>query len=141
MLKELTIGGIAEETGCKIQTIRFYEEIGLLKPPARTEGNQRRYGSDSVKRLQFIRHARDMGFAVDDIRELLRLAALPQEKCRTANEIAHRHLEGVRDRIKKLKKLEKELVRITDSCACQTVADCRVIEALADHGKCHLRQH
>ncbi len=141
MLKELTIGGLAEQTGCKIQTIRFYEQIGLLKPPARTEGNQRRYGTDSVKRLSFIRHARDMGFDVEDIRELLRLAAHPEEKCHTADEIARRHLEGVRDRVKKLKKLEKELIRVTENCACQTVADCRVIEALADHGKCRSKQH
>jgi len=141
MLKELTIGGLAEQTGCKIQTIRFYEQIGLLKTPARTEGNQRRYGTDSVKRLQFIRHARDMGFDVEDIRELLRLSAHPEEKCQSAEEIARRHLSSVRDRIKKLKKLEKELVRVTENCTCQKIAECHVIEVLADHGKCGSRQH
>lgn len=140
-MKELTIGNLAEQTNCKIQTIRFYEQIGLLKPPARTEGNQRRYGTDSVKRLQFIRHARDMGFDVDDIRELLRLSAHPEENCQSAEEIARRHLSSVRDRIKKLRKLEKELARVTENCTCQKIAECRVIEVLADHGKCRSWQH
>lgn len=141
MLKTLAIGEISRETGCKPQTIRFYEQIGMLKPSVRTDGNQRRYDTDSVKRLKFIRHARDMGFDIGDIRELLRLASMPEEKCQTADEIAHRHLASIRDRIRKLKKLERELIRVTEACNHQTIAECHVIEALADHSKCLTKQH
>lgn len=141
MLKTLGIGELAKETGCKVQTIRFYEQIGLLPSPPRTSGNQRRYDADNVKRLRFIRHARDMGFDIGDIRELIALVQNPLDKCDAANEIALHHLEMVRERIQRLKRLEKELARIADCPKNKTVAECRVIEILADHGKCKSKKH
>lgn len=78
MTSDLPIGALAERTGCNIQTIRYYEQIGLLPQPSRTEGGQRRYGTDTARRLAFIRHARDLGFDIDSIRELMQLAGAPE---------------------------------------------------------------
>lgn len=135
MKPDIGIGALAAATGCKVQTIRFYEQIGLLPPPPRTEGNQRRYDEGSVKRLHFIRHARDMGFEINDIRELLALAANPAQECRKADEIALRHLESIRAKIRRLKKLEKELSHLAACPKHRRAAECRVLEVLSDHGK------
>ena len=72
-----TIGHLARETGCKVQTIRYYEQIKLMPPPRRTQGNQRRYGPKHVERLAFIRHSRELGFPLDAIRDLLGLGGRP----------------------------------------------------------------
>jgi DNA-binding transcriptional MerR regulator len=134
-MKILTIGGVSALVSCKIETIRFYEQMGLLPPPMRSAGGQRRYDERSVKRLQFIRHAREMGFDLDAIRELLALAESPAETCAGADAIARRHLIRVREKIRRLRKLEKELVAIVHEGRHGTVAECRVLEVLADHKK------
>ena len=82
MPAEFTIGDLAQQTGCKVQTIRYYEEIGLMPEPARTAGNQRRYGQRHVDRLAFIRHSRELGFSLDAIRELLSLPIVPSSRVR-----------------------------------------------------------
>ena len=87
----LPIGELSRRTGVKVPTIRFYEQIGLLPSPPRTEGNQRRYGKPEVERLNFIRHSRELGFEVEDIRELLDMAASPQASCHHADSIARNH--------------------------------------------------
>ncbi len=133
----MTIGELSRQTGCKPETIRFYGEIGLLPAPVRTEGNQRRYDHDSLQRLTFIRHARAMGFDIDDIRELLTLAADTTHSCHDVDAIAQRHLERVQKKIAQLKRLEDELERITHSCRHGTVGQCQIIETLSDHTKCH----
>lgn len=138
MTETYSIGDLARATGVKATTIRFYEAEGLLPPPARTGGGHRIYGRSHLDRLGFIRHARDLGFAMDDIRELLRLAdAAPDTPCEGADAIARRHLAGVRERLRRLRSLEAELLRMTN-CHNERVAECRVIEVLADttHGHC-----
>ena len=132
----MTIGRLARESGCKVPTIRYYEQIGLMPEPGRTEGNQRLYERRHVDRLSFIRHGRDLGFTLDDIRDLLRLHEHPEAPCDRADEIANRHLETVRDRIRRLRLLEAELERMAAPCDGDTVAKCRVIEILSDHDKC-----
>ena len=87
---DFTIGDLARETGCKVQTIRYYEEIGLMPEPARTAGNQRRYGQRHVDRLAFIRHSRELGFPLDAIRELFSLADHPSSPVRPRDLIARR---------------------------------------------------
>lgn len=134
----LAIGDLARATGVSVRTIRYYEAAGLLRAPARTAGNQRAYGEADRRRLAFIRHARELGFPMADIGELLRLAdAAPDAPCHGADAIARRHLAAVRDRLARLRSLESELVRMT-ACAHERIADCRVIEVLADadHGHC-----
>jgi len=133
---EFPIGALAAATGCNVQTIRFYEKIGLIDPPARTEGGQRRYGAKAAQRLGFIRHARALGFEVAAIRELLDLADQPDRSCAEADRIARGHLEAVRAKILRLAALESELARMVAACGEGRIADCRVIEVLGDHARC-----
>jgi DNA-binding transcriptional MerR regulator len=131
-----TIGELAARTGCKVQTVRYYEQIGLMPEPARTEGNQRRYGSRHLERLAFIRHSRQLGFPLQTIRELLSLADDPGRSCGAADQIAQRQLEHVESRIARLNALKAELERMIVQCGRGQIANCRVIEVLADHTQC-----
>ncbi|WP_206455704.1 MerR family transcriptional regulator [Aurantimonas marina] len=132
----LTIGTLARQTGTKVQTIRYYEQIGLMLEPGRTEGGQRRYGQDELDRLAFIRHARQLGFPLGAIRELLELADNPQQSCTDADSIAQRQLKQVEQRILRLQALKKELKRMIAECSGGSVAECRVLEVLRDHSEC-----
>ena len=89
-----TIGDVARATGTKVQTVRYYEELGLLPPAPRSSGNQRLYDDAAQKRLSFIRHARDLGFSLEAVRDLLRLADHPEQPCAEADAIAARQLEA-----------------------------------------------
>lgn len=127
-----SIGDLARETGVKVPTIRFYEQIGLMPEARRTDGAWRVYDSAAFDRLRFIKHARDLGFAVDDVRALLALAAEPDRPCGRADEIARTQLAAVDRKIAQLRRLKGELQRMVDVCAGDAAADCRVIEALTD---------
>jgi DNA-binding transcriptional MerR regulator len=125
----IPIGGLAERTGVKVETIRYYEQVGLLPPPERSDGNQRRYSRRHLERLAFIKHGRDLGFSVESIRTLLNLADCPDMACDEAHRTAAGHLAEVREKIARLKSLEKELERIANSCSGGVpVRDCAVIE-------------
>jgi DNA-binding transcriptional MerR regulator len=132
----LTIGKLSDNAGVKVPTIRYYEGIGLMPEPERTEGNQRRYGKTHLDRLNFIRHARDLGFSVDAIRDLLSLQATPDAPCRDADRIAAANLADVRAKIARLKKLEAELEHVVSECSGGRVAECNVLATLADHALC-----
>lgn len=128
-----TIGKLSAETGVKIPTIRFYEKIGLLPEPVRTESDRRLYDEGGTKRLRFIRHARELGFEISDIRALLDLSDQPDRPCAEANMIAERQLAAINARIRGLKTLKDELSRIqAATCSGGRVSDCRVIEALSE---------
>ena len=135
----LSIGKLSRQTGVKIPTIRYYEKMGLIEAPERSDGNQRRYTQEGLMRLAFIRHARELGFSIEDIRELVELSQHPEEPCTDAHDIAVRHLAAIKARISKLRRLEKELKRIA-ACDAGSVAECTVIETLADHNLCQ-REH
>ena len=128
-----TIGRLAQETGCKIQTIRYYEEIGVMPEPERSRGNQRLYGQVHIHRLMFIRHSRELGFSLDDIRELLDLADKPNQSCESVTNVAKNHLNEVNSRISRLNKVKSELERMIGQCNGKQMHDCRIIEALAHH--------
>ena len=130
-----SIGQLSERTGVKVPTIRYYEQAGLIAPPERSAGNQRRYCEAGLERLAFVRHARDLGFALEDIRELIKLSDHPDQGCSEAHEIAHRHLASVRERLANLKRLEQELQRLSAHDKGQ-VHNCNVIRSLADHALC-----
>lgn len=134
MERVMPIGSLAERTGVKVETIRYYEKVGLLPPPERSYGNQRRYGRRHLMRLAFIKHARDLGFSVGSVRTLLNLSDKPDMACDEAHKAASRHLADVRGKIAQLKSLEAELERIARSCfGGGPVRECAVIDALADH--------
>lgn len=131
-----SIGELSRRTGVKVPTIRYYEQMRLMKAPERSGGNQRRYGKPELERLAFIRHARDLGLAIDSIRELIELSGHPDMPCADADRIAKEQLASVRERIARLRKLERELERIATCCRGETVGDCYVIRALSDHTLC-----
>jgi DNA-binding transcriptional MerR regulator len=126
-----TIGDASRLTGIKVPTIRYYEGIGLLAAPARTEGKQRRYRAEDIARLNFIRHARDLGFEIADISELLALSEGPDQSCAQVDVITRRHLANVDRRIAQLTALRGELMRMVDECSHGRVCECRVIETLS----------
>ncbi len=131
------IGDLARQTGTKVETIRWYERDGIMPAPVRTAGGHRVYTQAHLDRLAFIRHARELGFPLEDVRELLRLADKPERPCAEADAIARVHLEAVRSRIARLQALEAELVRMVAACGHGRVAECRVIEVLADQSHAH----
>jgi len=131
-----SIGDLGRQTGTKVQTIRYYEQIGVMPEPVRTAGGQRRYGQTHLDRLAFIRHSRELGFSLEQIRSLLDLSDRPDRPCAEADRIAQANLRAVRRRIQSLRALEAELERMVAECNGGRVCDCRVIEVLSDHGKC-----
>jgi DNA-binding transcriptional MerR regulator len=136
----MTIGALARATAVKVPTIRYYEEIGLLPPPERTQSNQRRYTPGQRQQLIFIRHARDLGLPIEAIRELLALSAHPEKPCTGADRIAADHLRDVQRRIASLQSLEAELKRMLDHHHGGTVGSCQVLQSLSDHSHC-LSEH
>jgi len=138
---ELVIGGLSRLTGVKVPTIRYYESVGLIPAAPRTRSNRRLYGPDAVRRLRFIRHARDLGFEVEAIRQLLALADQPERPCAEVDGIARAHLAEIDDRIARLTALRAEIGRMTEECAHGRVGECRVIQVLADHELCAHPRH
>lgn len=132
----LTIGKLGEAAGVKVPTIRYYEQIGLLPDAERSSGNQRLYSRASQDRLAFIRHARELGFPLTAIRDLLSLSDDPDQRCDTADRIARAQIAAVERRIARLMALKSELERMVTQCTGGRIADCRVIESLANHVHC-----
>jgi len=137
-----TIGALGKAARVNVETIRYYERIGLMPRPARTRAGYRTYDARHVERLEFIRHSRELGFSLDAIRELLALSDDPDRSCAEADRIARVHLQDVEARIASLEALRNELTRMIRRCAHNRIADCRVIRVLADHAECaiHGRQ-
>ena len=140
-MADISIGELARRTGVKVPTIRYYEQIGLMAAPPRSDGNRRTYGPDDIHRLAFIRHARELGFELDAIRQLLNMQDQPANSCAEADSIARARLEEVEWRLSSLRALKAELERMLAGCRSGHIADCKVIEALADHSKCRSAQH
>jgi len=130
-----SIGCLAREAGVHVQTLRHYESLGLLTPSARTAGGQRRYSTDDRRRVLFIRHAREFGFSLERIREVLGLAA-SEDRCASIDALAAEQLDAVRERIRRLQALEQELERMVAQCGGGPVSRCRVLEVLGDHAHC-----
>ena len=137
----LAIGELARRTNTKVQTIRYYESIDLVPQPPRSEGGQRRYDEAALNRLAFIRHARELGFGLDAIRDLLSLGDYPEQSCERADAIARDQLGHVERRIRRLQSLKLELERMLAECHGGRVVDCRVIEVLGDHNECFADVH
>ncbi|WP_454062463.1 MerR family transcriptional regulator [Candidatus Nitrospira salsa] len=126
----MLIGTLSKQTGCNIETIRYYERIGLLPKPRRTEGRHRLYTRDQLKRLVFIRRSRELGFSLNEIRALLRLVDGKRYTCQEVKTIMEKHLGEVREKISDLRRLQKTLNTISSQCEGGVVPDCPIIEAL-----------
>jgi Cu(I)-responsive transcriptional regulator len=128
----LNIGQLAKATSVKIVTIRYYEQIGVLPAPARTTGNYRTYNEAHAQRLRFIRRCRELGFSLDQVRELFRLSTENAPSCADVSRIAERHLKAIEDKLADLNRLASELSRISASCSgSRPMAECRIMEALS----------
>ena len=128
----LSIGALAQVAGVKVVTIRFYERIKLMPEPPRTEGNYRAYKQEHLHRLRFIRRCRDLGFTLDQIRELLRLSLHAKSDCSGIDRITAKHLEDIERKVADLKRLAAELRRINRQCRRSgPIAECRILEALS----------
>ena len=128
----ISIGELAKAASTKVVTIYYYERIGLLPSPPRTPGNYRTYDREQVFRLRFIRRCRDLGFTLDQIRDLLRLSARKEQDCTDVDRLAAAHLAEVENKIADLNRLAAELRRLNDCCeGGGPIADCRIIEALS----------
>jgi DNA-binding transcriptional MerR regulator len=138
-----SIGDLARATGVKATTIRWYEQEGWLPPPARTEGGHRAYSESHLRRLGFIRHARELGFDSAAIRALLDLADHPDADCSAAHRLATAQMREIDARLRRLEALRAELDRMAMSCAGGVIGECRIIETLADfeHGHCDDPSH
>lgn len=129
----LPIGTLAKHTGLTVEGIRFYEKAGILRAPARTAGQHRLYSRADLKRLNFIRRARLLGFTLDEVRALLRFADhVGVSSCADAHRLATKHLADVRAKLTDLKKMEKLLRGMVVSCADGTLPECPLIETLSD---------
>ncbi len=125
-----SIGQLSKETQCKVPTIRYYEEIGLLDKAQRSAGNQRRYTSQQCQRLHFIRHSRALGFSLDEIKQLIHLQDCQHHDAHQAHDVAQHHLADVRKKIEQLQALESELLSMIKDCNDPESKFCLVLKSL-----------
>ena len=132
----MKIGELANAAGTNAETIRYYERIGLIRRPERTESNYRDYSPKDVELLAFIRHARGLGFELADVRSLIDLADQPERDCTVVDAIASKHLLAVETKLRQLNRLSAELSSMISECKGGRVSTCRILEALGDHRSC-----
>src|SRR5215469_13657976 len=130
----LTRGALAVRTTCNIETIRYSERVGLLPPPPRSSGGHRLYGEGLVRRVNFVRRSRDLGFSIEEIRELLRLVDGGTYTCGEVEQLARAHMREIRRKIADLRRLERVFERMAAQCSGAAVPDCPIIDALFDPG-------
>ena len=128
--KGLHRAGLARRTGCNLETIRYYEKIGIIPEPPRTDAGYRVYDDRHVERLRFILRARELGFSLDEIRGLLALVDRGTQTCAEVKDRTERHLANVREKIADLKRIERVLAETAAQCSGDEVPDCPVLEAL-----------
>ncbi|WP_420477114.1 Cd(II)/Pb(II)-responsive transcriptional regulator [Noviherbaspirillum sp. ST9] len=127
----MKIGELAKQSGCEVETIRFYEREGLIPTPPRTEGNYRRYSEQDAERLLFIRHCRSLGMSLDDIRTLQHFQARPDLACDEINAMLDRHLQQTEQQISSLLRLQTQLQTLRNTCHSQLDAQhCGILQNL-----------
>jgi MerR family mercuric resistance operon transcriptional regulator len=131
----MKIGEAAAGSGCHIETIRYYERVGLLPRPARTDSGYRHYTAAEVQRLRFITRGRDLGFGLDEIRSLLSLADDATLSCGEVDQLARHHLGEIRERIRELTRMAKELERTIAGCRGGNRAQCTILDSLRADGR------
>ncbi len=129
-MTHLSRGLLAKKTGVNIETIRYYENIALMPNPPRTAGGHRIYDQVLLKRLTFIRRCRELGFTIEELRNLLGLVDGGDYSCAEVLQNTEAHIDRIRGKIKDLKKMENTLKAISDKCSREDVPDCPIIEAL-----------
>lgn len=130
-MRRLTIAALAKASGVHLETVRYYERIGLMPKPERTARGYRNYGEEDVRRLSFIRRAREIGFSIGEIKELLVLAEPGRAPCAEVQTLTSAHLAEVRTKIADLRKLEAILADAVERCSTETAPVCPVLDLLA----------
>jgi MerR family mercuric resistance operon transcriptional regulator len=138
-VKLLQRAEIAKRTGCNLETVRYYEKVGLLPEPPRTQGGHRAYGAEHERRLRFILRARELGFTLDEIRALLQLVDERNAPCGQVRDVAATHLQDVQEKIADLKRMERVLKGVITQCADGSRPECPLIETLFRAGPCTSR--
>lgn len=128
----MKIGEASAASGCHLETIRYYERIGLLPQPARHSNGYRSYSMEEVARLRFITRGREIGFSLDEIKSLLRLSERKDMSCAEVDRLAREQLLQVKERIDELNGIAAELERTIDSCVKQSCGDCAILGALSN---------
>lgn len=126
----MQIGELARATGCRVVTIRYYERIGILPPPARAENNYRLYGAKHLQRLRFVRRTRELGFSLDEVRTLLGLIDAGGYTCEDMRCLAQAHLDDIRARLQDLRRMEATLADLVTQCTGGATPDCSLLETL-----------
>jgi MerR family mercuric resistance operon transcriptional regulator len=128
--RDLTIGALSVRTGVNIETIRYYERIGILPAPPRSRGGHRLYGGEHLTRLVFIRRSRELGFTLQEIRTVLGLISGRSHPCAEVRAVALQHLTQIRAKIADLQRVERTLAETIDRCTGGSVPDCPIVDAL-----------
>ena len=126
----MKISTVAANSGCNLETIRYYERIGLMPPPERTPKGYREYSEADVERLRFISRGRGLGFNLQEIRSLLRLAQDPDISCSEVDQLARKHLDDILVRLKDLQRMARELGRTIDHCGGGQRGECTILDSL-----------
>ena len=131
-VKPLQRAALARATGCNLETIRYYETIGVMPNPPRDANGYRSYSEEHVRRLRFVMHSRDLGFSLEEIRGLLSLVDSHSQTCAEVEGIASAHLRDVQDKIADLQRIEKVLSTTVAQCSGTDAPECPVLDALLD---------
>ena len=132
----VTIGKLSKRTGCNIETIRYYERIGILLKPMRSEGGTRLYSEEQIKRLVFVCRSRELGFSLEEVRTLLRLVDGKKTTCQEIKTVTEGHIHDIEKKITDLKILQKTLKKISSQCSGGFVPDCPIIDTLFTEKYC-----
>lgn len=133
MSNYLQIGELAKQAGVNIQTVRYYEKRGILKPSKRTSAGFRLYGPDTIQTLNFIKHSKDLGFTLEEIRDLLNLRATTASRCQKVRKKAKAKLEDIQEKLRVLRQMERNLKSLIQKCEKQeTDTNCPIIEGLEE---------
>jgi DNA-binding transcriptional MerR regulator len=130
------IGRLAELAECQPVTIRYYEKEGLLGKPARGDNGYRWYGPDDLERLRFIRHCRDHGITLADVKMLLKLREAPEGDCEPVDALIDEIILKLEEQLKSIRKLKKNLVTLKGRCRGGSIAECAILKGLSDRGHC-----
>ncbi|RLB64468.1 MAG: heavy metal-responsive transcriptional regulator [Deltaproteobacteria bacterium] len=137
-MKELTIGQLAKQTGVQVETVKFYQRRGLIEQPPRPESGFRKYSTESVRRIRFIRHAKELGFSLREIEELLNLRITPEISCHEIKARAEAKLADIHRKQKNLEKMEIALRQLADTCQGRgPLSECPILGALDEKEKNH----
>lgn len=132
-MNSLTIGKVAQQAGVGVETVRFYEREGVIDEPPRRMSGYRQYPPETVARIRFVRRAKELGFTLKEIKELLLLRASPGSRCADVRQRAQAKIEDIQQRMRDLQKMEKALKRLMTACSGRGPAtECPILEALED---------